>query len=219
MSGTKTKATEPIDTSAGTVAYKLATAHEADVAPRIPAGTLAALASALTLLGADPNPQPAPAAGGTPAAVPPTLMEAMVGAVEMISAVREAIHGARAPAAVRKAYGVNGRTPAKETTAVVAEGRKILARAQANPSEALSLGILPADTDALGKVLDDVTAAELAAKSKGAGAKGGPSVKDLRAAEARMHEAVARIAGAGILAFARNAAVRSAFEALKPKKA
>jgi hypothetical protein len=65
-------------------------------------------------------------------------------------------------------------------------------------------------------MITNLTAAESAAK--GTHGTGTATAKELHAAEVRMHEAVARIAGAGILAFAGNASVRSAFEAIKPKK-
>lgn len=77
---------------------------------------------------------------------------------------------------------------------------------------------VPADVDALDGTLTQLVAAEDAAKAKGTGPAAGVTAKALRAAETRMHEAVGRIAGAGILAFARNATVRAAFEAIKPKK-
>ena len=132
------------------------------------------------------------------------------------SAIHDAIHGAKATAAVRKAYGVSSKVATKEPKAVMNEAEKILARAQAYPTEALSLGILPADTAALAQTLSDLKAAEATAKSQGGAA--GVTAKERRAAETRMHAATARIAGAGTLAFAKNAAVRAQFEALKPVK-
>jgi hypothetical protein len=192
--------------------------HQADVEPRLPAGTLPNLAADLKLLGADPNPQPAPApAPGQPApAPPPTLEEAMAAAVALISAIHDAILGSKASAAVRKAFGVSTKAPSKEPKAVVAEGEKIVGEAQANPTQALALGILPADTDKLAAALAQVKAAEEAAKAKGG--KTGATAKELQAAAVRMHEEVRRIAGVGALAFATNAAVRAQFETLKPAK-
>ncbi len=211
--------TQTIDTSAGTAAYTLAGQHQADLTPRLPAGLLTDLAADLTLLGAPPAPLAASAApaAASPAPAPPapSLEEAMGQAVTLITAIHAAIQGAKASPAVRKAYGASGKA-SKEPKAVVAEGEKILARAQANPTEALSLGILPADTAALGAALAGVNAAEAAVK--GNGGKAGATGKALLAAEVRMHEAVARIAGVGVLAFATNAAVRAQFEALRAKK-
>jgi hypothetical protein len=73
------------------------------------------------------------------------------------------------------------------------------------------LGILPADTAALEAAIAKVSAAEAVAKGTG---KGGITAKERKAAEARIHAAVARIAGAGALAFATDAAMRGQFEAL-----
>ncbi len=208
---------QTIDTSAGTAAYALAGQHQADLAPRLPAGLITDLAADLTLLGAPPAAAAAPAAGSAAPAPPaPSLEEAMGQAVTLITAIHAAIQGAKASPAVRKAYGASAKSASKEPKAVVAEGEKILARAQANPTEALSLGILPADTAALGAGLAAVKAAEAAVKSNGG--KAGATGKALHAAEVRMHEAVARIAGVGVLAFATNAAVRAQFEALRAKK-
>jgi hypothetical protein len=215
----KTKTAAVIDTSAGTAAYALATQNQAALQPRLPAGTLATLAEDLTLLGANPTPPAAPAPpAGQPAPAPalPTLAEATATAVALITAIHGAIQGAKPSSAVRKAYGASAKSASKEPKAVIAEGEKILTQAQSDPSQALSLGILPADTTALSQALAAVTAAEAAAKS--AGGKTGATAKQLHAAEVSMHEAVARIAGAGALAFATNAAVRAQFEALKPKK-
>jgi len=125
-----------------------------------------------------------------------------------------AVAGAKAKSAVRKAYGIT-RKAATEPRAVLAAGALIATRAQAEPTEALSLGILPADVTALSAALAAVTAAEVVAKGSTGGAA---TAKERQAAEVRMHEAVARIAGAGALAFATNAAVRAEFAALVVKK-
>ncbi len=116
-----------------------------------------------------------------------------------------------APTCRTRPPSLGGRLPWRDP-----EGEKILTQAQADPSQALTLGILPADTTALSQALAAVTAAEAVAKS--AGGTTGATAKQLHAAEVSMHEAVARIAGAGALAFATNAAVRAQFEALKPTK-
>jgi hypothetical protein len=114
-------------------------------------------------------------------------------------------------ASVRKAYGVSGAAPGREAEALIARGEKIITKARANPTEALSLGILPSDVLAIAQALTDLKAAEAFAKGKW----GQPTTKEKHAAEARMHDAVERISGAGILAFATNAAVREEFTALR----
>jgi hypothetical protein len=57
-----------------------------------------------------------------------------------------------------------------------------------------------------------------ASAAMGTGGKATGTAKERHAAEVRMHEAVARIAGVGALAFATNATVRAQFAALKVKK-
>jgi len=208
----KPKTPVVVDTTAGTKAYALAAQYKAELDPRLPAGTVANLAADLTTLGADPLPTPPPPT--PPVTPPPTLAEAMATAVTLITAVHAAIRGAQAKPEVRKAYGASGKTPSKEASALVADGEKIVTQAQANPSQALTLGILPADVAALVQALSDLTTAEALAK----GPSGAVTGKERRAAEARMHDAVARISGAGALAFATNAAVRAEFAALRPMK-
>lgn len=207
----KAKTPAAIDTSAGTTAYNLAVLHKAELDPRLPSGTVANLAADLTTLGANPTPAPS-----TPAAPPPPpLAQALAAAVTLMTAIHAAVAGAKPKSDVRKAYGASSKTPAKEAKVVVADGQKIVTRAQANPTEALSLGILPSDVAALSQALADLSAAETAAMG---GAAAGSTGKERRAAETRMHEAVARIGGAGVLAFATNAAVRADFAALSAKK-
>ena len=108
------KTPAPIDTSLGTAAYQLAVAHQADLSPRLPAGTITDLAADLTLLGASPNPPPPPAAGAAPPPPPPTLAELVADAVAITSGIHDAIHGAKATAAVRKAYGVSSNVATTE---------------------------------------------------------------------------------------------------------
>ena len=223
---TKAKPRPPVDTTAGTTAYLLATTYKAELDPRLPAGTRVNLATDLTTLGAvlteapaahpgEPNGEahggPATPEATPPTPAPPSLTEAMATAVTLITAVRAAMHRAGAKTSVRKAYGVARTTLPKEAKAVVAEGGKIVARVHSNPSEALSLGILPEDATALATALTELTAAEAAAKG---GTGDAVKAKQVDAAEKRMKEAVARIAGAGVLAFARNAELRAKFAAL-----
>lgn len=212
----KTKAPTPVDTEAGTAAYNLAVLHKTAIDSRLPLGTVGNLAVDLTTLGADPTPAPAPTQT-PPAAAPPTLAEAMASAVTLITAIHGSIRGAKPKPEVRKAYGATGKTPSKEASAILADGQKIVTRAQADPTEALSLGILPADVTALAQILAELTKAETLAKGKFAAA-GGVTGKQRHAAVARMHDAVARISGVGVLAFATNAAVRAEFAALAPMK-
>jgi hypothetical protein len=228
----KAKTAEAFDTAPGLKAYALAVQYRSDVEPRLPTGMIATLAADLTLLGADVTTGGAAAAGSTTAAgstaatgaattnsaattaTVPSLPDAMTAAVTLITAIHEAILGAKAKIEVRRAYGVSSKELGTEAEAVLTSGGKIVARAQANPTEALGLGILPADVTALAAALADLEAAETAAMGKAAAVKPVPA-KDKKAAEGRVTEAVARIAGAGVLAFAKDATVRAAFAGLK----
>jgi hypothetical protein len=199
------KSQAPVDTTAGTRAYLLAFAHEAVLGPRLPSGFLATLAADLTTLGADPRPR-------DPAVSPaPPLADALGAATALVTAIHAAVRGASAKPDVRKAYGVKAKGGSLEAAEVLAVGEKILARAQDNPTEALSLGILPGDLAELRLALADVRVAEEAARTAQAGALSG---KERRAAEARVKDAVARLAGVGALAFAREPALRAEFAAL-----
>jgi hypothetical protein len=216
----KTKTPAPIDTTLGTAAYNLAVQYQTALNPRLPAGMIATLGADLTTLGAAPaapavttpaSPTPAPT---TPAATPPTLAEAVASATGLITAMHAAIAGAKPNAAVRKAYRVSSKAE-KAPKHVIADGTAIVTQAKSDPTEALSLGILPADVTALAAALAAVQAAEIVVKGSTGGAATG---KERHAAEVRMHEAVARIAGAGVLAFATSPTVRAEFAALAVKK-
>jgi hypothetical protein len=213
----KTKTPAPIDTTLGTAAYDLAVNYATALDPRLPAGMIATLGADLTTLGAAPAalaPANPPAAPAAPAVTPPTLAEAVASATALITAIHAAILGAKPKAAVRKAYRVSTKA-AKAPKFVIEDGTAIVTEAQADPTGALALGILPGDVTALAAAIAAVQAAEVVVKgATGGGATG----KERHAAEVRMHEAVARIAGAGALAFATNAAVRAQFAALAVKK-
>jgi hypothetical protein len=206
-----------LDTSAGQQAYALASQHRQDLDPRLPAGMIDNLKTDLETLGvAFPAPSPSPGQPSPPAQPPPTLAEALAAAEGLVTAIHDAVLGAKPKPAVRKAYGAGSKAVGKEVKQVVAAGELIVERAETNPAEALSLGILPADVTALAAAVAALKAAEQAARP--GGGKAEVTAKQKRAAEARVHEAVARIAGTGVLAFATNAAVRAEFEALRPKK-
>jgi len=205
-----------VDTSAGSKAYALAVQYRAQVEPRLPQGMIETLGEDLTTLGTPPAPAQA-AAPTAPAAPAPTLEQALATAGSLVSAIHEAIAGAKPKPDVRKAYGVSSRGAPTELKAVLDAGEKIVARATANPAEALVLGVLPGDVTTLSGALTAVTEAEAAAKAKGA-ASGAATAKAKKAAEVRMHEATARITGAGVLAFALSAGVRAEFEGLRGKK-
>jgi hypothetical protein len=206
----------PIDTTAGEQAYALAIEHRTQLDPRLPSGTIDGLNADLRTLGVSPTPQPSAPAEAPPSPQAPSLAEALEVAANLVTAIHETVLGARAKPAVRKAYGAASKAVGKEVERVLAAAEKIVAQATGNPSEALALGILPADITALRAAESDLSAAEAAAR--GNGGQAGATRKEKHAAATRMLEAIGRIAGAGALSFAQNAAVRAQFEALKPKK-
>lgn len=201
--------------TAGTMAYGLAIEHQAALEARLPHGALDKLASDLAVIGADPRKtvSPAPVDEKPPA---PPLEEAMASVTLMITAIRGAVQGAGARPELRRAYGVSAKAPSSEASGLIAEGEKMAARAEANGDEARLLGILPADVASLQQALAGLKRAEEATQKEPVSAPVNRRAK--KAAEARVEEAVARIAGTGTLAFAMNAALRAQFEALKPNK-
>lgn len=203
-----------IDTSVGEQAYALAIEHRAQLDPRLPPGTIDGLGADLRTLGASSTPQPAASAEPSPQA--PTLAEALAVAANLVTAIHATVLGAKAKPAVRKAYGAASKAVDTDVKRVLAAAEKIAAQATGNPSEALALGILPADITALRAAESDLAAAEAAAH--GNGGQAGATKKEKSTAATRMLDATARIAGAGALAFAQNAAVRAQFAALSPKK-
>jgi hypothetical protein len=203
--------------SLGEQAHALAIEHRAQLDPRLPSGTIDGLDSDLQTLGVSRAAPPSASVESPPPPQAPSPAEALAIAVNLVTAIHDTILGARAKPAVRKAYAVASKPLSNEARPILAATKKIVAQATANPSEALALGILPADITALQAAESDLLAAEAAA-AHGDGAQAGPTKKEKRAAEARMLEAVSRIAGAGALAFAQNAAVRAQFETLKPEK-
>jgi hypothetical protein len=210
------KTAAPVDTTAALQTYTLATAHRAQLDPRLPSGTLDDLGADLTTLGATLPAASPPTSPSPPPPAAPSLPEAVATLANLVSAIHEAVRGSAAKPAVQKAYGATSKAAGKEVKPLLAAADKITTEATAHPAEALSLGILPADVAALGAAVSAVIAAEAQAQALGTEP---PTAKAKRAAETRMHEAVARVVGVGALAFAQNAPVRAQFEALRPKRA
>jgi hypothetical protein len=210
----KKKAQTPIDTTAGEQARALAVQYQAQLDPRLPPGTLAEFAADLATLGAPPAIPPPSQQPAIPA--PPSLSETLAIAVNLVSALHDALRGAKATPGQRKAYGLGGKAPSKDANSVITTGHLLVKHATADATAALALGILPSDVEALAQAMSNLEAAKAAASAHAAAS--GVTAKEKHAAEARMHDAVGRIAGAGVLAFAQNAAVRAEFAALLPKK-
>ena len=210
MAKKKSAKTAAIDVTAGQSAYGLAVQYRPQVEPRLPAGMIADLAADLTTLGFPP-PAPAPAPGtAAPIAAPPTLPAALSTAANLVSAIHGAVRSATTDRSLRKEYGAGSSTPATEVKDVLAAANKIVARATEEPAEALTLGILPADVTALQQAIVELNAAETAAHGTTATSKTTSALK--RAATTRMDQAVAKIAGAGTLAFALVPPTRALFQ-------
>jgi len=129
-----------------------------------------------------------------------------------VSAVRTAVGRSGASKAVQKAYGVGAPYTTTSVKHAVSALQQIIDRATASPEEARSLGILAADVTALRASLKAVLGADATQEDLRAAAPA--TTRERNAAARRVQAAVDRIAGAGVLAFADEPAIRSTFEAL-----
>jgi hypothetical protein len=91
--------------------------------------------------------------------------------------------------------------------------QQIVERAAANPTEAAELGITPKDVDAMNAARAAIAHADRVQEQKRARAP--LSTQERNRTANRIVAAVGRIAGAGVLEFARDPATRGAFEALR----
>lgn len=218
----KPKKTEAETTQAGLKAHNLAVTHKAVLEPRLAPGVVDGLAADLTQIGIV---VPGAVQTRTVARTAKVSQDvALAQGYALVSAIRAAVVRAKAAADVRKAYGVGAKVNALVVKDVKASIATIVARAEANPSEARSLGILQKDIDALKADNDAITAADEDQEKKRATAP--QSTKARNQTLVRIIEATDRIAGAGILEFAKDEAIRAEFQALigaglpnkKPKK-
>ncbi|MBI5477979.1 MAG: hypothetical protein HY906_03940 [Deltaproteobacteria bacterium] len=198
-------------TQVGLKAHALATEHFAVLAERLAAGTVDGLAADLARLGAlVPG---ALAVRADAHAATAAQDQALAAGYERVTAVRTAV--ARTDgleAAARKAYAVGNRTNPHVVKDVKAALDLIIARAEANPEEARRVGLLTADLAAMKADSAGVTGADDVQERKRAAAP--LTTKERNRTASRVLAGVDRIAGAGVLHFAREAAVRARFEAL-----
>ena len=131
-----------------------------------------------------------------------------------VKAVREAVKKARASDEVKKAYGVGQALNPAVVRDVKSVLQLILDRANANPGEAASLGIVQKDLDVMMVIHQAVTDADKVQDQKRS--KAPLSTQDRNRTANRILDAVARIAGAGGLEFADDPKVLAEFAALKP---
>jgi hypothetical protein len=200
-------------TQLGLKAYSLAATYTVELTPRLAAGLLTTLQSNLTSLGVV-VPAAIEAKGGAKQATAAqgTALEA---AYQSVTAVRLAVGRMMPTADVRKAYGVGTKTSPKVVKDVVAALQTIVDRATANPAEALTFGILPADVTAYTAQIAALKAADQAQEAARAGAP--LATKERNSTARQILAAVDSIVGAGVLQFANNPTVRANFEALVHK--
>ena len=197
-------------TQRGLKALALAQTHQAALVPRLAAGTLDGLTADLQKLGADvPGALVRRSAAKT---ATKSQNEALAQGYLLVTAIRTSVARRGAAADVRAGYGVGVKTSEKVVKQVAAAISLILKRAGEKPAEAAELGILQKDLGALGEDLAAITAADGAQEEKRAGAPG--ATKERNRTANRILAAVDVIVGAGVVEFAKDAGLRSAFEAL-----
>jgi hypothetical protein len=178
-------------TQRGRKALDLASAHQAAIEPRLPAGTLDGLAADLQKLGAV-----VPGALVTRSAAKTATRsqnEALAQGYALVTAIRMSVQRHGAAADVRAAYGVGMKTNPTVVKQVAAGITLILERAAAKPGEAAELGILQKDLLALGEDLKAITVADGEQEQARAGAPG--ATKERNRTANRILGAVDVIAG------------------------
>jgi hypothetical protein len=197
-------------TQRGLKAWELASAHQAALVPRLPAGTLDGLTADLMKLGADvPG---ALVTRSTAKTATRSQNEALTQGYSLVTAIRTSVSRRGAKADVRAAYGVGAKTSARVVKQVVAAITLILERAAAQPAEAAALGILKKDLAALEEDRAAISSADGVQEEKRAGAPG--ATKERNRTANRVLGAVDEIMAAGVLEFAKEAGIRREFEAL-----
>src|SRR4051812_42636664 len=115
----------------GLKALELAMAHKAVIEPRLPAGLLDGLNADLQELGVVVTTTQVTRDVSRVATL--TQEEALAQGYKMVTAVRTAVIKAKAPAVIRKAYGVGTRTSPKMVSHIQAAIRLIIDRAKEQP--------------------------------------------------------------------------------------
>jgi hypothetical protein len=149
------------------------------------------------------------------------LTAAQVTALELgyklVKGIRTTVKGATGDKDVLLAYGVGSKTSKILVKDVTAAIQTILARVQAQPTEAAGFDIVAADVTALQNALAAIQAAD---KAQEAGRAAAPQTTLQRNATARRILAgVKKIAGAGMRTFPNDPTTYAKFEALVNKKA
>lgn len=195
----------------GNKALALAEKHREAVESRLPAGLLAGLAEDI---GGLTERRVAVKQARSKSKLATLAQNQLIEEVHaMISGVQGAA-GRRGDlsAAQKRAYGVGAKYNRRSVASVSAVGALILERATKNPDEARDVGLFEEQASALRELLTDLNAQDKA-QQKLIALKPLTTAARNRAAK-RVYEAIKRIAGAGVIAFARDASVRAQFDAL-----
>lgn len=195
----------------GLKALSLVEQHSAELTKRLPAGHGEYLKDRLAQLGAAIPTQKAVRQQAKQSST--AQLQSMTELRQLLTAIRDAVkHDADATTQDKKEYGLGQRLDPKNTKSLLAAAQTVLKVARAKPDRAQTLSILPEDITQLDALYQAASAADSEEDEKRAAAP--LSTKARNALSANVTDAVKKIAGAGILAFAMDEDVRAEFEAL-----
>jgi hypothetical protein len=189
---------------------QLANKHQALLADRFPAGLVHGLETDLgAIKGLVAGSKTARARS---VAATARQAGALVDGHALVSAIRTAVARSGASKATQRAYGVGRKVSKSSVKSIVGALQQIIERADLDPDEARSLGLIEADVGAARDALEAVLGAD--ARQEDLRAAAPASTRTRNAAARRILTAIERVAGAGVLAFATRPATRRQFEAL-----
>jgi hypothetical protein len=195
----------------GRKASNLAVLHQVALTPRLPPGALPALMADLDALAvAIPVARQVRAEALVATAAQTATLD---DGYAHVKAVRTAVKKCGAPKDVQRAYGVGQNSDPRLVRDVKAALNQILDRAAEHPEEAAGFGLVSQDLAAMALAHQAITDADRTQDHKQVTAPQSTQARN-RAAN-RILKAVARIAGAGGLAFAGDPELLAAFSALK----
>lgn len=195
----------------GLKALSLLEQHETSLTKRLPAGHGEYLRDRLTQLGAAIPSQKAIRQQAKHSSV--AQLESMTALRQLLTAIRDAVKAdSDATTQDKKEYGLGQRLDPKNTKSLLGAAQTVLKSARAKPDRAQALGILPEDITQLEASYQAASAADSEEDARRAAAP--LSTKARNALVAEVTNAVRKIGGAGLLAFAMNDGVRAEFEAL-----
>lgn len=194
----------------GVKALGLAKTHRDVIEPRLPPGLIAGLGSDIPVL--ERLVPGAQTARRSSKIATLTRGQALQLAHELITAMRQAVHRNRLPVDVQRAYGVGAHIDKKVAKSITSALDAIITRAQQNPDEARSAGIIPDDVTRL--VAAEAAIVETGSAQREVRAAAPVSTATRNQAARRVMLAIDQIAAAGALAAAHDAPVRAQFEAL-----